>query len=181
MCVRGNSTNHKVPPRYELINTSGRAAMLQLIRFQCAEIWISTGLPVCVRVCVCVCACWKITNHKVPPRFELITAVFIYMHAFRHITPSRLVYINVLEIRSASTFKLQPSNLVSNSTFRRHYVRNCLLADTAFPATKFESSRRPSSCSFPQPHANHPLVDPNFLVSALFSNTASVLFPDGEC
>jgi hypothetical protein len=64
--------------------------------------------------------------------------------------------------------------------FLRHYVRNCLLADAAFPTTKLESSRRTSTCSFLQPPANLPLVDPNVLVSALFSNTPSVLFPDGD-
>ena len=123
-------------------NTSGGAAMLQLIRFLCAGVWISTGLLsmcvcVCVFVfvCVCVCVCGEgaiSTNHKVPPRYEFITAVFIKMHVFRHITPSRLVNINVLGNHSASTFKVQPSNLAYNSKFRRHYVRNGLLADTLF-------------------------------------------------
>jgi hypothetical protein len=95
-------------------NTSRGAAMLQLIRFQCAGVWISTGLP-----CVCVCVV-NSTNHEVPPRFELITAVFIQINVFRDITPSRLVNINVLKTRRASTFKVKPSNLASNSTFRRH-------------------------------------------------------------
>jgi len=103
-------------------NTSGDVAILLLIRFLCAGVWISTGLPsMCVRVCVCVCGGGVIsTKYKVPPRYEFITAVFIKMHVFRHITPSRLVNINVLENHSASIFKVKPSNLAYNSKFRRH-------------------------------------------------------------